>query len=396
MPNLILFDDPTIRTALLPFTFTRPVAGIRVGIHTIAEKWSHRLSKPASFQTQSYLQTKFPIEQSNDALYVNGAVCPTDALVEVVNQLAWGEELRTPDDELIAVRTSSFPRTAPHPRLPDDLSGTRIFTQDLTIIRSLPDIFLQNGDQIRVDFALLTAGRTSQPITDSFTRCYAPENIFVEPGAVIRASVLNAENGPIYIGNNAVVQEGSIMIGPFALCDHATVNWGGKMRSNTTVGPWCKVGGELGNSVLFGYSNKAHDGFLGNSVIGEWCNLGANVNNSNLKNDYTSVKLHSYATGHLEDTGRLFCGLMMGDYTKAGISTMFNTGTVVGVNVNVFGAGFQPKHIPSFSWGGAAEGFTEYRIDKALQVARETVSRRGIAFGPTDEAILRAIHDHAL
>ncbi len=396
MPNLILFDDPTIRTALLPFTFTRPVAGIRVGIHTIAEKWSNRLGVPASFQTQHYLQARFPIEQSDDALYINGAVCPTDELVTAIHQLGWGEELRLPNDELIAVRTSSFPETAPNPRPPDDLSGTRTFTGELIIIRHLTDIFLQNGEQIRADFAQLTAGRTSQPITDPFTRCYAPENIFIEPGAVIRASVLNAEGGPIYIGKNAVIQEGTIMIGPFALCDNATVNWGGKMRSNTTVGPWCKVGGEVGNSVLFGYSNKAHDGFLGNSVIGEWCNLGANVNNSNLKNDYTNVKLHSYATNQLEDTGRLFCGLMMGDYTKAGISTMFNTGTVVGVNVNVFGAGFQPKHIPSFSWGGAAEGFTNYRIEKALQVARETVGRRGIEFGPVDEAILCAIYGHAV
>ncbi len=182
------------------------------------------------------------------------------------------------------------------------------------------------------------------------------------------------------------------MIGPFALCDNSTVNWGGKMRSNTTVGPFCKVGGEVGNSVFFGYSNKAHDGFLGNSVIGEWCNLGANVNNSNLKNDFTNVKLHSYATGNLEDTGRLFCGLMMGDFTKAGISTLFNTGTVVGVNVNVFGAGFQPKHIPSFSWGGAAEGFSDYRLNKALYVARETVGRRGLTFGATEEALLTAVH----
>ena len=182
------------------------------------------------------------------------------------------------------------------------------------------------------------------------------------------------------------------MMGPFALGDHATINWGGKMRSNTTIGPYCKVGGEVSNSILFGNSNKGHDGFLGNSVLGEWCNLGANVNNSNLKNDYTNVKLHSYATGNLEDTGRLFCGLMMGDYTKAGISTMFNTGTVVGVNVNVFGAGFQPKHIPSFSWGGAAEGIADYRLEKALQVIRETVGRKSRVFDEIEEDILRAIY----
>lgn len=389
MPNLILFDDPAIRTALLPFTFTRPVAGIRVGIRTLAEKWADALGQAPSFLTKPYLQTKFPVLNGPDTVYVNGAVCPTPALVDVIAQLRWGEELKTTNDELIAVRTSSFPETAPHPRQPDDLSGTRIYMGDLTVIRSLPDIFLQNGDQIRVDFARMTANRQSQPITDPFTRCYAPENIFVEPGAVIRAAILNAEGGPIYIGRNATISEGAIVIGPFALGEGSTVNWGGKMRANTTVGPFCKVGGEVGNSIFFGNSNKAHDGFLGNSVIGEWCNLGANVNNSNLKNDYTNVKLHSYATGRLEDTGCLFCGLMMADFTKAGISTMFNTGTVVGVSSNVFGGGFQPKHIPSFSWGGATDGFTPYRIDKALQVAREAFNRRGKAFDAVEEEILR-------
>lgn len=393
MSNLILFDDPAIRTALLPFTFTRPVAGIRVGIQTLAEKWADSLGLTPSFQTEPYLQAKFPVCNDRDTVYVNGAVCPTPALVEAITQLGWGEELRTPDDELIAVRTSSTPETAPHPRQPDDLSGTHTYTSDLTVIRNLPDIFLQNGDQIRADFARITANRQSEPLTDPFTRCYAPENIFVEPGATVRASTLNAEGGPIYIGRDATISEGSIVIGPFALGEGSTVNWGGKMRSNTTIGPFCKVGGEVGNSIFFGYSNKAHDGFLGNSVIGEWCNLGANVNNSNLKNDYTNVKLHSYATGQLEDTGRIFCGLMMADFTKAGISTMFNTGTVVGVSSNVFGSGFQPKHIPSFSWGGAADGFTTYRIDKALQVAREAFTRRNKAFDAVEEGILREIFD---
>lgn len=388
MPNLILFDDPILRTALLPLTFTRPVADLRIGILTIAEKWSRWLGLSPSFLTEPYLQPKFPVQFSTDNLYINGAICPADLLVSAIQELALETGLKRPDGTVIAWRSTS--ETNP----PADINWS-VFTNELILISQLPDLFLQNGSQIQTDFSLLTNGRTSAPITDPFTRCYAPENIFIESGAVIRAAVLNAENGPIYIGKNATIQEGTIMIGPFALCDHATVNWGGKMRSNTTIGPWCKVGGEVGNSILFGYSNKAHDGFLGNSVIGEWCNLGANVNNSNLKNDFTNVKLHSYATGKLEDAGRLFCGLMMGDYTKAGISTMFNTGTVVGVNVNVFGAGFQPKHIPSFSWGGAAEGFTEYRIEKALQVARETVGRRGMDFSAVDEAILRAIHAHA-
>lgn len=387
MLNLVVFDHPEIRTALLPFTFTRPVGGLRMGIQTLTEKWASWLQMTPSFLTERYLNAKYPYSTTDDNLYVNGAVCPTAELMDAVRSLQPDEGLCAPDGLLLALRSSRRLEQAP-----TGAPVVRTFDPPLTIVRSLPDLFVHNGDAIRADFQFLTAGRTSRPITDPYTRCYAPENIFVEEGAVIRAAVLNAEGGPIYIGKNAVVSEGTVMIGPFALCDHATVNWGGKMRSNTTVGPHCKVGGELGNSILFGYSNKAHDGFLGNSVIGEWCNLGANVNNSNLKNDYTDVKLHSYATNRLESTGRIFCGLMMGDYTKAGISTMFNTGTVVGVNVNVFGAGFQPKHIPSFSWGGGSEGFSSYRVDKAIYVARETVARRGVEFTGADEAVLREVH----
>ena len=302
-----------------------------------------------------------------------------------------GGSLISPTGLLLALRTD---RTATEAADLTELpQHTTTFAPKLTIVRHPWTIFVENGDQIRADFVRLTAGRQSQPIMDPFTRCYVPENIFVEPGASIRASVLNAEGGPIYIGRNATISEGSIVMGPFALGEGSTVNWGGKMRSNTTIGPFCKVGGEVGNSIFFGYSNKAHDGFLGNSVIGEWCNLGANVNNSNLKNDYTNVKLHSYATGQLEDTGRIFCGLMMGDFTKAGISTIFNTGTVVGVSVNVFGPGFQPKHIPSFSWGGQADGFSPYRFDKALQVAREAFSRRNKALDDVEERVLRAVFE---
>jgi len=389
MHNLILFDEPSLRTALLPFTFTRPVAAIRIGIQTIAEKWGSRLAAEPSYLTESYLRAKFPARYGTDNLYVNGAVCPTPALVARVQALQAEEALTAPDGLLLALRSA---RSFAQPPTAAEAATVHACVEPMTIIRALPDLFLNNGDQIRADFAFLTAGRPSQPITDPHPRCYAPENIFIEEGAVIRAAVLNAEGGPIYIGRNAVISEGTVMIGPFALCEQATVNWGGKMRNNTTIGPHCKVGGEVGNSIFFGHSNKAHDGFLGNSVIGEWCNLGANTNNSNLKNDYTTVKLHSYGTGQLEDTGRLFCGLMMGDHTKAGISTMFNTGTVIGVNVNVYGPGFQPKFVRSFSWGGAVEGFSVYRLEKAVQVARETVARRGVDFTDEDEAILREVY----
>jgi UDP-N-acetylglucosamine diphosphorylase/glucosamine-1-phosphate N-acetyltransferase len=389
MPNLILFDEPSLRTALLPFTFTRPVAGIRVGIQTLAEKWADVFNVTPSFLTVPYLQTKFPTVPSTDNLYINGAVCPTPAFQKALSALVLEHGLTTPDGLVLALRTASSLTDAPDST--DEAHTFQFFTEPLTIIRHVWDIFVANGEQIWTDFARITAGRQSQPITDPFTHCYAPENIFLEEGATVRAAILNAEAGPIYIGRNATVSEGAIIIGPFSLGEESSVNLGGKMRPNTTIGPFCKVGGEVNNAVFFGYSNKGHDGFLGNAVIGEWCNLGANVNNSNLKNDYSNVKLYSYETGQLDDTGRMFCGLLLGDFSRVGISTMFNTGTVAGVSTNIFGGGFQPKFIPSFSWGGTTDGFTTYRIDKALQVAREAFARRGKPFDAVEEAILRTI-----
>lgn len=388
MPNLILYDDPSIRTDLLPLTFTRPVAGIRIGIQSLVEKWEGVMGQTCSYLTNTYLQAKFPYTPGPDNWYVNGAVCPTTALQEAIIALEPGIGLITPNGQVLAIRTDQILRTAP---AVNDKYEYQTFSEPLVILNNLWDIFEQNGPQIRADFDRMTNGRKSALITDPFTQCYAPENIFVEEGATIRASVLNAEGGPIYIGRNATISEGSVVIGPFALGHDSTVNWGSKMRNNTTIGPYCKVGGEVGNSVFFGYSNKSHDGFLGNSVIGEWCNLGAGTNNSNLKNDYSNVKLYSYETGHLEDTGRIFCGLIMGDFTKVGINTMFNTGTVVGVSANIFGAGYQPKHVPSFSWGGSDTDFKPYRIGKALQVAREAYMRRNKAFDKVEESILRAI-----
>lgn len=389
MTNLILFDDPAIRVQLLPFTFTRPVAEIRVGILTLAEKWAFRLGTEPSYLTEPYLQAKFPHRTGSDNLYVNGAVCANTDLAASILALPMGTSLLRPDGLLIAHRTANPLSQIP---TPDPATTVRCETA-CTAIEQIWEIMLANGAQIRADFDLLTRARTSQPITDRFTQVYGAENIFLEEGATVRASILNAENGPIYLGRNAQVNEGSVVIGPFALGTESVVQWGSRMRPNTSIGPFSKIGGEVAGSILFGYSAKQHDGYLGNSVVGEWCNFGANTNTSNLKNDYTNVKLHSYATGQLEDSGQQFAGLFMGDFTRAGISTMFNTGTVVGVNVNVFGAGFQPKHIPSFSWGGADTGFTPYRVEKALQVAREVFSRRGKEFDEVEEGILTAISD---
>ncbi|RFS16027.1 putative sugar nucleotidyl transferase [Emticicia sp. C21] len=398
--NYIAFDDAQIRNQLKPFTFTKPVAGIRCGILTIGQKWEKTLETTISYLTENYLQEKFTHISTNDNIYINGSVCPNSSILRLIHHLKDGEKLIN-QGIVLAIRTSqtlTFPIDYTSFNTVELLDVQSTIAQNLlgpqpTIIQNLPDIYLKNGDQIKADFPLITKGRQSQTITDPFTRIYAPENVFVEAGASIKAVIINAENGPVYIGKNATIQEGAIIIGPFSADEGSIVAWGAKMRANTTLGPFCRAGGEVGNSILSAYSNKAHDGFLGNSVIGEWCNLGANTNNSNLKNDYSDVKLYSYVTNRLEKSGELFCGLFMGDYTKAGISTMFNTGTVAGVCSNIFGAGFQDKHIPSFKWGGVDSGYALYRFDKAMQVINETMKRRDKQLSGTDLQILQYIHD---
>lgn len=390
MNSLILFDDPLFRTQLLPFTFTRPVAGIRCGIRTIAEKWSDFLQHPVVYQTEDYLASKFPTKAiEGNSLYINGALCPDDQLVNSIEKLPLESVLLSDQQEILAVHSAL--NWTPQVSIANLASVE--YSASFVMIRSNCDIFAENGNQIKTDFNRVTAGRTSQPISDPHTICYNSDQIFIEEGASIKAAIINAETGPVYIGKNTIVAEGSSIQGPFGMLEGAALAQGAKIRPNTTIGPFSKMGGEVNNCVVFGFSNKGHDGYLGNAVLGEWCNLGANTNNSNLKNDFSNVKLYSYATDSLEDTGRTLCGLFMGDYSKAGISTMFNTGTVVGVNVNVFGAGFQPKHVPSFSWGGKAEGFSTYRLEKAFTVAYETVKRRNISFGDTERAILRYIFD---
>jgi UDP-N-acetylglucosamine diphosphorylase/glucosamine-1-phosphate N-acetyltransferase len=375
--NIILFDDPKIRTALLPFTYTRPVSAIRVGILTIAEKWEKRLGMEVSFKTEEYLQKKFPVVSTLDNLLINGAVCPDDVLIDTVKSLPDGYYL-VKNTLLIAARNPEEEMT---------VQNTIEYENQFTVIDQSWKIFRENAAQLKLDFKFLTHGRKSFPITDQYTAVYGEENIFVEEGVTILAAVLNAESGPIYLGKNSVVQEGVVIRGSFALGEYAQVNMGAKIRGDTTIGPHSKVGGEVSNSVIFGNSNKAHDGYLGNSVLGEWCNLGAGTNCSNLKNNYDTVKLWSHADQALKNTGLQFCGLMMGDHSKSGISTMFNTGTVVDVCANIYGGGLPPNYIPSFAWGGAG-GFTTYRIDKALETINKVMNRRNADFSEDDKDIL--------
>ena len=383
MMCIVLFDDPVIRTALLPFTFTRPVADIRIGILTIAEKWQKWLEAEVFYRVEEYLADKYPESSEENTLFINGAVCPNTSLVGAINSLSKGQVLKC-GKTVLAGRTSgsAFAKL--------NSLTTVAYDQQITMLRNSWDIFKYNTAEIKMDFELITKGRVSQKITDPHTVVYGIKNLFVEEGASIRAAIINAEDGPIYIGRNAQIHEGAILKGAFALCEGAYVHIGAKMRGGTTVGPYSKVGGEVSNSVIFGYTNKAHDGFLGNSVIGEWCNMGANTNTSNLKNNYGEVKVWDYDKGGFKNTQEMFCGLMMGDYTKCAINTMFNTGTVVGVSANIFGPGFPKKFVPSFSWGGAT-GFTTFQKRKVFEVVEKVVKRRGIVFEEKEKLILEYV-----
>jgi UDP-N-acetylglucosamine diphosphorylase/glucosamine-1-phosphate N-acetyltransferase len=386
MDTLLLFDDPAIRGSLLPFTFTRPVADIRVGILKISEKWEKITGRSTSFLTQDYLENKFPRAKGN-SLAINGAWLPDADSHNLISNLNENQALYF--GKILLASYIGEPEK--------NLSGIKEKEQiqlekEPTLLLKTWNIFQLNGAEIRKDFDLITKGRTSEPLIDPFTKVYSPENIFIEKGAIIRAAILNADGGPIYIGKDTEIQEGAIIRGPFALCESSTVNMGAKIKGDSTVGPHCKVGGEVSNSVIFGYSNKGHEGFLGNSVIGEWCNIGADTNTSNLKNNYTQVKLWDYAKGGFANTGLQFCGLMMGDHSKCGINTMFNTGTVVGVGANIFGDGFPRNFIASFAWGGAS-GFSTFDFPKFEETAKAVMGRRGLDLSADEIEILRLIFD---
>ena len=383
--NYIFFDDKAWHN-LLPLTYTRPIAEIRVGILTISEKWKKHLTGTFSYLTQDYLAEKFPLNIEPNNILINGSVCPSIELLKAIENLPENTFL-TKGDILIAAKINSseiktFLSEA------EKISQTAFDGEILNI--SYPwDIFKNNGHAIISDFELLTKGRISQPLGET-NRAIQSENIFIEEGASVLFATLNASTGPIYIGKDAEIMEGSIVRGPFALCKHSALKMGAKIYGPTTIGPHSKVGGEINNSVIFGFSNKAHDGFLGNSVLGEWCNLGADTNNSNLKNDYSEVKAWNYRNERFMKTGLQFCGLIMGDHSKSAINTMFNTGTIVGVSSNIYGAGFPRNFFPSFSWGGP-EGMSEYSLTKACDTAQRVFDRRSKSFDQIEKDIFEHI-----
>jgi UDP-N-acetylglucosamine diphosphorylase/glucosamine-1-phosphate N-acetyltransferase len=392
MITLTLFDTTESRLNLMPLTLTRPVADLRVGIFTLAEKWQHRFGAQVGFITKGYLQALYPLPTTETHLLVDGRVIANNELWEALIALKPGQKL-VQELEIIGANLDTPPAQL------EDLNNALLHLEPVYFEGKVQfvcypwDIFGLNAQEIRADFELLPKLYTNIGVNDAHTKTYNDSQIFVAPGAKIRAAILNAEDGPIFIGPDAEVQEGSAIKGPFALCEHAVVNMGAKMRGDTTVGPYSKVGGEISNSVIWGYSNKGHDGFMGNTVLGQWCNLGADTNTSNLKNNYSNVKIYNYGKGQQVDTGQQFCGLIMGDHSKAGINTMFNTGTVVGVGVNVYGGGFPDKFISSYSWGGPDSEYTRYRFADFLKTAKAVMGRRKIEVSAEYEKMLRYLSE---
>ena len=387
--NCILFDDEK-RLSLLPLTYTRPLAGLRVGILTIREKWEKHLGQTCSYLTEGYLQGKHPLVSADENLLINGGILPNSEIVEQVRSLQPNTKL-VKEGTVIAIRTKGKSLSAGMNYHSIDTISTIVSVAPMNRLQYAWDIFVFNGEELATDFEMLTKGRKSQMIPSS-NRVTKPENIFIEEGAKVECSILNASDGNIYIGRNSEVMEGAMIRGPFALMEGGTVKMGTRIYGPTTIGPYCRVGGEISHSMIQGYSNKAHDGFLGNSVVGEWCNLGADTNNSNLKNNYSQVKVWNYQEERYVNSGLQFVGLIMGDHSKCSINTMFNTGTVVGVSANIFGTGFPPKFIPSFSWGGS-DGFATYRIEEAIEVAQRVFERRRKDFDKCEQEIMQHLFE---
>lgn len=393
--NIILFDVPSVRQNLLPLSYTRPVADFLVGATTIRQKWEAFLPGRYSYLTAGYLAEKFPMTEAPVSVFVASNVIPDAELAAAVAALGEGEALAAHNAKgervLVAVKDSRAGLEAIIDTVPESAT---MYEGKVDTISWLYDVFMGNGRRIEDDFERMTRGREGQSIPRSNTVIGDPELIFIESGAVVEGVVLNALHGPIYVGRDVEIMEGSCLRGPIALCEHATVNMGTRIYPGTTIGPWCKVGGELNNVVMFGYSNKAHDGFLGNAVVGEWCNLGAGCVASNLKNDYTEIKLWNYPAHRFLRTGLQFCGLIMADHSKAGINTMFNTATVVGVGVNIHGSGFPRNFIASFSEGGA-QGFNDQPMEKFFSTASRMMARRGKALSEADARIFEDIRRQA-
>lgn len=377
--NIILHDNG-LHLRFAPLTLTRPVGDLRVGIFTNKERWQKWIPEAEiSFDTEKYLSSKFPRTEGEIEVEVNAAIIPNEAVAAAVVLLA-DNQILVSEDTWIARRGNASEKIVWKEQHPIEL-------------KQRWDIFQLNDEVLVADFFLLTSGRESKGLSNTNTVIGNEELIFLEEGAHVEGAFLNTINGPIYIAKEAQIMEGSMIRGPFALCDHAEVKMGSKIYGSTTIGPYCKVGGEISNCVFQAFSNKGHDGFLGNSLIGEWCNLGADSNTSNLKNNYSLIRSWSFEKGAEIETGLQFMGVTMGDHSKCAINTMFNTATVVGVSCNVFGSGFPKKFIPSFSWGGV-NNTVEFECNKALDAANAMMGRRGLQLSKEEIEILKHLDKH--
>ena len=380
--NIILFDNK--REDFYPLSLTRPIAEFRLGVLTIKEKWGSYFDSVSTF-SNDYLAEKFNTKKNKeDNIWINSQLLPSKDIVTEIKSLRVGEVLKK-ESIILAFRNSEFSS--------DELNNVES-NSDFSFLSSITDIFSLNGEEIIADIALMNLQnnmKSLNEITDSNIKS-GKFPVYVEEGATIENCYINTSEGPVYIGKNAHIMQGSMLRGPFAICENSVVKMGAKIYGGTTIGPFCKVGGEINNSVFFGYSSKAHDGFLGNSVIGQWCNLGADTNNSNLKNNYDHVKIWNYGSESFLQTGLQFCGLIMGDHSKCGINTMFNTGTVVGVGANIFGSGFPRNFIPSFSWGGSS-GFIIHKLEKFFSTAEKVMKRRSILFTDIDKQVLLEVYN---
>ena len=377
-----MIDSEESRAHLLPLTFLKPISELRIGILTIREKWEKYFSQEVLPISADYLEPNFP-RASGGGIWIKSNLLPNQELKNAIVSLNPGEQL-VHKETVIGGHTNAYTSAGQEAKQIH-------FEGKVDLVIAPWDFFRKNGEQIRADYQLVTQGRQSEALTDPHTMVYG-EDVFLEPGVSIKAAVLNAENGPIYLGKNATIHEGALIKGPFAICESSHVNMGAKIRGDATIGPFSKVGGEYSNSIIMGYSNKAHDGFLGNSVIGEWCNIGAASDSSNLKNNYRDVQVWSHATNRYEDTGLQFCGLIMGDHSRCSINTMFNTGTVVGVSAGLFGTDFHKKFVPSFSWGGR-EKYSTYRPEKAFETIEMVMARRNRNLEAADKEILNHVFE---
>ncbi|WP_159479386.1 GlmU family protein [Chryseobacterium sp. 18068] len=380
----LVFSDAQYWEDFLPLTFTRPVAEMRCGILTFSERWQKILdTTEVSWFTEMYLQQKFKEPEKKESLFLVTNFLPTETVIQQIKDLKQGEAL-VYEDELVAAKINMEGFSL------NQIEKMTDIKEELVCFKKPTDLFTYNKEAIDFDFELLTKGKTSQELSSTNGFLGNKEDLFIEEGAEVEFSTINTKTGKIYIGKNAEVMEGCNLRGPIALCEGSKFNLGAKIYGATTIGPHSKVGGEVSNIIIFGYSNKGHDGFIGNSVIGEWCNLGADTNSSNLKNNYGNVKLWNYRTKDFQDTGLQFAGLIMGDHSKTAINTQLNTGTVIGVASNIFKEGFPPNLIENFSWGGFKDD-ERFKLDKAYEVAEKVMARRKLPLTDSDKAILKHI-----